>query len=135
MNEDRNQDRRPPQQARRKHPEEWQKDLNPNHLAGQNIGGVSDERVAAEWTAFHLRKRGLDLGGVNDEDLKQVPLVAEGERLQQGATYVDLRHAPLQEFTARADMRAGAGNAYAPKDRVPYEVWNRLIGEPKPGQE
>jgi hypothetical protein len=55
----------PKQQAKQKHPPDWQPDLNPDHLAGQNIGQVSDERVNAEWSAFHLRKRGLDLGGVN----------------------------------------------------------------------
>jgi hypothetical protein len=135
MNEDRNQDRFPKQQAKHKHPPDWEADLNPNHLAGQNIGQQSDAQVEAEWTAFHLRKRGMDLSGVNDEELKQVPILCEGERLQQGATYVDLKHEPFEEFTARGDMTAGTGNAYVPKDRVPYEIWNRLIGEPKPGQE
>lgn len=135
MNEDRNQDRFPKQQAKRTQPPEWEPDLNPNRLAGQNIGELSDEQVASQWTAFHLRKRGLDLGGVNDEELKQVPVMAAGERLQQGATYVDLKHNPREEFTARADMQAGEDSAYVPKDRVPYEIWNRLIGEPKPGQE
>jgi hypothetical protein len=61
-------------------------------------------------------------------------VVSEGERLQQGATYVDLRRQPMEEFTARGDMTAGAANAYVPQDRVPYEIWNRLIGEPKPGR-
>jgi hypothetical protein len=42
---------------------------------------------------------------------------------------------PPQEFTARGDDEATPEHAYVPKDRVPYEVWNRLIGEPKPGQE
>ena len=135
MNEDRNQDRKPRQQAREKHPAQWQQDLNPNHLAGQNIGAASDSAREAEWTAFHLRKAGLDNTVVNDEELKQVPLVPEGTRLQQGATYVDLMRDPTQEFTARADMIAGSENAYAPKDKVPYEIWNRLIGEPKPEQE
>jgi hypothetical protein len=90
MNEDRNQDRTPKQQARQKHPDEWQQDLNPNHLAGQNIGRESEERERADMTAFHLRKRGYDLGGLDDNDLKQVPVLAEGTRLQQGATYVNL---------------------------------------------
>ena len=146
MNEDRNQDREPKQQARQKHPDEWQRDLNPGHLAGQNIGPASDTATDARYTAFHLvrrnassaflgRKAGAELNRMDDEELKQVPLVPEGTRLQQGATYVDLRASRTQEFTARADMVAGPDNAYAPKDRVPYEIWNRLIGEPKPGQE
>jgi len=135
MNEDRNQDRHPKQQARQKHPDEWQRDLNPNHLAGQNIGLDSEAQIETERSAFHLRRAGHDLSQLDDDELKQVPVLPEGTRLQQGATYVDLTIEPLHEFTARADMSAGATNAYVPKDRVPYEIWNRLIGEPKPGQE
>jgi hypothetical protein len=86
-------------------------------------------------TAFHMRKSGMDLRGMDDDELKQVPVLADGDRLQQGATYVDLYEQPRHEFTARGDMLAQPGNAYVPKDRVPYQVWNRLIGEPKPGQE
>jgi len=63
-----------------------------------------------------------------------VPLLAAGERLQQGATYIDLTQERPEEFTARGDMAALPGNAYVPKDRVPYEIWNRLIGEEKAGQ-
>jgi hypothetical protein len=135
MDEDRNQDGFPKPPAKQKRPPEWQPDLNPNRLAGQNTGRHSDARVQAEWTAFHLRKRGMDLGGVNDEELKQVPILAEGEHLQLGATYVDLTHQPLEEFTARSDMTASRDHAYVLKERVPDEIWNRLIGEPKPGQE
>jgi hypothetical protein len=134
MNEDRNQDREPKQQARQKHPDEWQRDLNPDHLAGQNIGPESEPRDS-ELTAFHLRKRGRELRGLDDDDLKQVPVLAEGTRLQQGATYVNLADDTPREFRATGALVAEAGDAYAPKDRVPYEVWNRLIGEPKPGQE
>jgi hypothetical protein len=52
--------------------------------------------------------------------LKQVPVVPEGARLQQGATYIDLNEQPPQELTARGDIAAEPGNAYVPKDRVPY---------------
>jgi hypothetical protein len=135
MNEDRNQDRTPKQQARQKHPDEWQQDLNPNHLAGQNIGQESEQRERTDMTAFHLRKRGYELRGLDDNDLKQVPVLAEGTRLQQGATYVNLADDEPREFRATGNVTAQSGDAYAPKDKVPYEVWNRLIGEPKPGQE
>jgi hypothetical protein len=135
MNEDRNQDRTPLQQAKQKHPDEWQRDLNPNHLAGQNIGQPSDDVVNVDRTAWHLRKNGHELRGIDDEELKQVPVLGAGERLQQGATYIDLTEERPQEFRARGDMAALPGNAYVPKDRVPYEIWNRLIGEEKPGQE
>jgi hypothetical protein len=128
--------RQPKPQDNQKHPDEWQQDLNPNHLAGQNIGPESDAvTTSAELTAFHLRKRGSRLNGLDDDELKQVPLVAAGARLQQGATYVNLASDAPREFTATAEMSSGRGDAYAPKDEVPYEIWNRLIGEPKPGQE
>src|SRR5918999_6518786 len=115
MNEDRNQDRTPKQQARQKHPDEWQQDLNPDHMAGQNIGQESDARERTAVTAFHLRKRGFELRGLDDNDLKQVPVLAEGTRLQQGATYVNLADDERQEFTATANVTAEAGEAYAPK--------------------
>jgi hypothetical protein len=134
MNEDRNQDRTPLQQSRQKHPDEWQHDLNPGHLAGQNIGPAAEAVTATDRTAFHLRKAGHELRGIDDEELKQVPVLAPGERLQQGATYIDLTEERPAEFTARGDMASLPGNAYVPKDRVPYEIWNRLIGEEKPGQ-
>jgi hypothetical protein len=122
-------------QARQKHPSQWQQDLNPGHLAGQNIGPPADELGLSHVTAFHLRKRGRPVGGLDDEELKQVPLVPVGSRLQQGATYVNLAGDSWQEFTATAEITASSGDAYAPKDQVPYEIWNRLIGEAKPGQE
>src|SRR5215208_5736280 len=113
MNNDRNQGRAVKPQAEQKHPDEWQRDLNPNHLAGQNIGSASDDNtVPPAVTAFHLRKRGVDVGPLDDEELKQVPVLPPGERLQQGATYVDLTHQPTVEFTARADMTTRPGDAY-----------------------
>jgi hypothetical protein len=121
-------------QARQKHPDQWQQDLNPDHMAGQNIGPPADELGSSRTTAFHLRKGGQAVGGLDDEELKQVPLVPAGSRLQQGATYVNLADGSRKEFTATAEITASPGDAYAPKDRVPYEIWNRLIGEPKPGQ-
>jgi hypothetical protein len=78
MNEDRSQDRFTKPTASEKRRRAWRQDLNPNHLSRQNGGQVSDARLNAEWTAFHLRKRGLDPGGVNDGELKQVP-IAEGD--------------------------------------------------------
>jgi hypothetical protein len=96
---------------------------------------TSDSPSSRRLTAFHLRKRGQELGRLDDNDLKQVPVVPTGTRLQQGATYVNLAAERPEEFTATGNMRAAAGDAYAPKDRVPHDVWNRLIGEPEPGQE
>jgi hypothetical protein len=135
MNENRNQGRAVKPQAEQKHPDEHQRDLNPHHLEGQNIGQPSDGTAQFEGTALSLRKQGRQGVQLDDEELKQVPVLAAGERLQQGATYIDLADRRVHEFKATGDMTAQTGHAYVPKDRVPYTIWNRLIGEPKPGQE
>jgi hypothetical protein len=116
------------------HPEKWQRDLNPDHLAGQNIGTASAAQERGLRTAHDIKDLHRSLDGFGDDDLKQIPILEPGTRLQQGATYIDLAERPPQEFTARGYMVSGQDNAYVPKDRVPYEIWNRLIGEPKPGQ-
>ena len=67
MNEDPNQSRVRKQRARKSLSPDWQPDLNPNRLAGEDARTQSDAQVDAEWTAFHLRKRGMDPGAVNRE--------------------------------------------------------------------
>ena len=64
--------------------------------------------------------------------LKQIPVLWAGARLEQGATYIDLRDPRRREFTATGDMSAGDDNWYVPKDAVDYELWNRLIGISNP---
>ena len=120
-------------QEERKHPDEWERDLNPGPMAGQNIGPQSHDREAGLRTAHDTKElhRGI-LRDFGDDDLKRIPVLGDGMRLQQGATYVDLDDGARGEFTARGDMEAGPGHHYVPKDQVPYELWNRLIGEPKP---
>ena len=60
--------------------------------------------------------------------LARLSLAASEQRLQQGATYVDLADPERGEFRATGEMSAGAESWYVPKDRVPYPIWNRLIG-------
>ena len=109
-----------------KHPPEYQGDLSPNHMAGQNIGLTSDREVRMR-SAYDVKplSRELDLP---DDELKRVPVIEPGERLQQGATYLDLRDPRRGEFTATGDMAAGEGNAYVAKEQVAYDTWNRLRG-------
>ncbi|MGI9179298.1 MAG: hypothetical protein ACR2H9_02120 [Longimicrobiaceae bacterium] len=115
-------------QTEQKHPDEWQRDLNPDHMAGQNIGQTAADREQGMPTAYDLKSVHRSLQGFQDDDLKQVPVVPQGQRLQQGATYLDLNDSGREEFTATGDMQAGADNCYVPKSEVPYPVWNRLRG-------
>ncbi len=123
-----NTDRQQQPQAQQKHPDEWQGDLSPDHLAGQNAGIQAADRETGLRTAYDVKEIHRSLNHLNDTDLKQVPVLDEGERLQQGATYLDLRHPEQGEITGMGNMVAGPENAYVPKDRVPYPTWNRLRG-------
>jgi len=122
-------------QLERKHPPEWERDLNPEYMAGQNLGVPASEGEKNVRTAHDRKEVHVLLDRFRDDELKQIPIVPEGRRLRQGATYIDLGDTRPREFTALGGMEAGPGNYFVPKDEVPYILWNRLIGEEKPGQE
>jgi hypothetical protein len=66
------------------------------------------------------------------DKLKQLPVLPPGSRLQQGATYIDLRAPKPTEFTARGDEEANPDHWYVPKSAVDYQLRNRLIGVRNP---
>jgi hypothetical protein len=117
-----------------KHPEPWQSDLNPDALAGQNVGVLGPRPAAHARTAYDLKDvhRRLDGRGFSDAELKQIPVLEPGTRLEQGATYVDLRAPDCHEFKALGNMEATHEHWYVPKDQVDYRLWNRLIGVQNP---
>jgi len=122
-------------QTERKHPEEWEGDLNPNRMAGQNIGRESAARERALRTAYDVKEvHGRLREDFTDDELKQIPIIPEGQRLQQGSIYIDLNGQRRREFTATGDMSAGASNRYTPKTEVPYSLWNRLLGVENPAR-
>lgn len=123
---------RPPQ-SERKHPDEWRGDLNPDQMAGQNVGARSAEREVGLRTAHEIKAVHRQLPQLQNDELKQIPVLDEGTRLEQGAVHIDLRDPARSEITATGDMKAEAGSLHVPKARVPYELWNRLIGEPRNG--
>jgi hypothetical protein len=120
----------PKPQSEEKHPREWEQDLEPAHMAGQNIG-PTNERAAISVTAYDMKRMHRVLAGYTDDELKQIPVLAEGTRLQQGATYIDLAEQHPSEFTVNGGVTIGREQLIVPKDRVPYPLWNKLIGEEK----
>jgi hypothetical protein len=108
------------------HPEEWRKDLNSDAGAGVNTRdagrpGEADSRTAYDLKGLHWRLREF-----RDDELKQIPVLTRGARLEPGATYLDLRAAAPREFTATGNMEAGPDNWFIPKDRLDYPLWNRI---------
>ncbi len=113
------------------HPEEWRQDLNPDAMAGQNVGMSHDRPGTWARTAYDRKDVHDRLGAIPDDELKRVPILEEGTRLEQGATYIDL-NGDRREFTAMGDMEVGPRNRYVRKDLVDYQTWNRLIGVDNP---
>ena len=114
------------------HPDGWRDELNPNRMAGQNMGLENPHPEQTSRTAFDVKETHRLLEGITDDGLKQIPVLGEGSRLEQGATYIDLRDPRRREFTATGDMVAGRDNWYVPKDAVDYTLWNRLRGVTDP---
>jgi hypothetical protein len=116
------------------HPEEYAGDLNPDFGAGMNVGnlGPHPEKAGGVRTAYDLKAAHRRLQGLTDDELKQIPILPAGTRLEQGATYIDLKEHDPQEITARGDMKAQPSNWYVPKSEVDYQLWNCLIGVENP---
>src|SRR3712207_6511168 len=118
--------------AGEQHPEEWRQDLSPDANAGVNYGATGPGAEQDARTAYEIKDLHEALGDFTKDDLKRILVLPEGSRLQQGATYVDLRTPDRREFTATGDIEAGAGNWFVPKSAVDYQIWNRLIGVTNP---
>jgi hypothetical protein len=109
----------------------WQ-DLNPDFLKGENDGNQGPHPEKTARTAYDVKPLHDRLAAINDDDLKRIPVMPSGSRLEQGATYVDLHESEPREFTATGNMTSGPDNWYVPKSAVPYWIWNTLIGVDNP---
>ncbi|HXG91940.1 MAG TPA: hypothetical protein VNN73_06165 [Blastocatellia bacterium] len=115
-----------------KHPQQYQRDLSPNAMAGQNIASAGAHPEKSARTAYDIKPVHAKLRHLLDDDLKQIPVMPTGARLEQGATYFDLNHPERGEITATGEMVAEEDNWYVPKSEVHYNLWNLLIGVDNP---
>ena len=112
------------------HPEEYRRDLNPDPYGGQNRGVLTEHTGMS--SAYDVKDLNRELPNLTDDELKQISVVQEGDRLEQGAVYFDLNDPARGEFKARGDMVAEAGSRLVPKSLVDYQLWNALIGVDNP---
>lgn len=66
------------------------------------------------------------LDDLTNDKLDDIVIVPLGERLEQGAKYIDLLHLERGEFVATADMVSDEDHYYVPKKHTDYALWNRL---------
>jgi hypothetical protein len=116
------------------HPEPWREDLNPAPYAGQNSGPASQAVYDSALSAYDVKAVHDRLRDFSDAELKQIPILRTGTRLEQGAVYVDLQDPRRCPFTARGDMQAEEGSWLVPKSMVDSVLWYRLIGVTNPEQ-
>lgn len=112
------------------HPPEYREDLNPDALAGENHGELRPERPLH---ASDIKEAHRVLRDLSKDELRRIPVLHTGERLAQGAVYIDLA-ADCKEFVATGDMVATPENWYVRKETVDYLLWNKLIGVENPAR-
>ena len=112
--------------------QDFDHDLHPNFLAGQNTGLEGSPGVLEGPTAYDRKEIHALLPGFKNAELRAIPLLPAGTRLEQGPTYLDLRDRARGPFHGQAGMETGSDNAYVPKKLVDYVTWNRLIGVTSP---
>lgn len=114
-------------QAHREHPDPWFQDLEPDHLAGQNIGALSDDERSDSLPASRVKLLANELDDFRRDELDEITVLVPGARLQANATYCDISDPHRPVFTASPDMVVPRDHYLVPKHSVAYEQWNRLI--------
>jgi hypothetical protein len=105
---------------------DFEEDLRPHNFAGADHGPGGPPTVDYSRNAERIKSLHSTLADLTDDELRRINPVAEGSRLEQGATYIDLKHLEQGEFTAQANMVATPDHLYVPKKDTDYVIWNRL---------
>jgi hypothetical protein len=108
--------------------DEFTRDLHPHLNAGRNYDEQGPQPARAGRTLYDVKRATRRLQGLDDDDLKRIPVLPEGTPLQQGATYLNLGDTNGAPFTAHGEMIAGSDDLYIPKADTDYVLWNRLTG-------
>jgi len=100
-------------------------DLRPDNFAGANYGLHSEPRDIG-LRAIDIKELYDKLTDLARDELRKIVIVPLGERLEQGAKYLDLQHLEQGEFAATADMLSDEDHYFVPKHHTDYVLWNRL---------
>lgn len=105
--------------------DDFEEDLRPDNFAGANAGLLSEPQDIG-LRASDIKEMHNKLADLTDDELRNIVIVPLGERLEQGAKYIDLQHLERGEFVATADMVSDEDHYYVPKKQTDYVLWNRL---------
>jgi hypothetical protein len=102
-----------------------EEDLRPDNFAGANYG-LRSEPHDLGLRAIDIKELHGKLADLTNDELRNIVIVPLGDRLEQGAKYIDLMHLERGEFVATADMVSDEDHYYVPKKHTEYVLWNRL---------
>ncbi len=105
--------------------DDFEEDLRPDNFAGANYG-LRSEPQDVGLRASDIKELYNKLADLTDDELRNIVIVPLGERLEQGARYIDLQYRERGEFVATADMISDENHYYVPKKHTDYVLWNRL---------
>jgi hypothetical protein len=105
--------------------DDFVEDLRPDNFAGANYS-LRSEPQDIGLRAIDIKELYAKLADLTDDELRDIVIVPLGERLEQGAKYIDLQHLERGEFVATADMVSDEDHYYVPKKHTDYVLWNRL---------
>ena len=103
----------------------FDRDLHGEDRAGQHGGAAHEART---YSAYDIKELHAAMPQFSAEELKQIPILAHGERLAQGGVYVDLHALTNGTFRAHGGLEAQDPHYYVPKSHVDYILWNKLTG-------
>jgi hypothetical protein len=112
-------------EARPEQVDEFIEDIRPDNFAGANVGPRQGPRDLG-LHARDIKELYGTLADLTDDELDALVIVPVGERLEQGAKYIDLQHLEQGEFVAMADMFSDEDHYYVAKKQTDYVLWNRL---------
>jgi hypothetical protein len=103
----------------------FDRDLHGDDRAGQHAG-VGNTRT---YTAYDVKELHEKMPEFDNGELKRIPVLAHGERLEQGGIYLDLSEKENGPFTAQGNRVSEDPHRYVPKAQCDYELWNKLTGK------
>ena len=126
VKEQENHDKTPLEQLDR---DDFDKDLRPNEFAGENNGADTAQNEKSAPSAYEHKELHDRFPQLSSADLKNIPVLPAGTRLDQGATYLDLNNPDKGEYSAVSNETVGEKDYIVPKKEVDYLLWNRLTGK------
>lgn len=105
-------------------PDSFDADLHAESHAGQHAGAATHETRSA----YDIKELHEKMPDYSNAELKALPVLQAGQRLQQGAVYCNLNNLSAGAFVAMAAMEAGPSDYYVAKSELDYELWNKLTG-------